>query len=80
MAEHHLICSMSKRGDCFENAAMESWNHNFKVEVIHAEKFTTSAEAKNHVFDYIEVYYNRCRIHSKLQYLSPLNFEAKMLA
>lgn len=78
--EHGLICSMSKRGDCFDNAAMESWNHSFKVEAIHGEKFTTRTEAKNHVFDYIEVYYNRYRLHSKLGYLSPANFEAKIVA
>lgn len=78
--EHGLICSMSKRGDCFDNAAMESWNHSFKVEAIHGEKFTTRAVAKNHVFDYIEVYYNRYRLHSKLGYLSPASFEDKMVA
>jgi len=80
LAHHHLICSMSKRGDCYDNAAMESWNHSFKVEAIHGEKFPTRAKAKNHVFEYIEVYYNRKRLHSKLGYLSPLNFEAKMVA
>lgn len=80
LVEHELTCSMSKRGDCYDNAAMESWNHSFKVEAIHGEKFSTRVEAKNHVFDYIEVYYNRRRLHSKLGYLSPVNFEAKMIA
>ena len=78
--KHHLVCSMSKRGDCYDNAAMESWNHSFKVEAIHGEKLITRAEAKNHVFDYIEVYYNRKRLHSKLGYLSPENFEVKKVA
>ena len=54
---------------------MESWNHSFKVEAIHGEKFLTRADAKNHVFDYIDVYYNRKRPHSKLGYLSPVYFE-----
>lgn len=61
-----LICSMSKKGDCYDNAAMESWNHSFKVEAIHGEYFDTRAQAKSHVFDYIDVYYNRKRLHSKL--------------
>lgn len=47
---------MSKRGYCFDNAAMESWNDSFKVEEIHGEKFITRTETKNHVFDYIEVH------------------------
>jgi putative transposase len=71
---------MSKRGDCYDNAAMESWNHSFKVEAIHGEKFKTHAEAKKHVFDYIEVYYNRKRLHSTLGFLSPESFEVKTLA
>ena len=73
--EHGLICSMSKKGDCFDNAAMESWNHSLKVEAIHGERFKTRDEAKQQVFDYIEVYYNRQRLHSTLGYLSPLRFE-----
>lgn len=75
-----LICSMSKRGDCYDNAAMESWNHSFKVEAIHGEKFVTRVDAKDHVFDYIDVYYNRKRLHSKLGYLSPEHYEAQMVA
>ena len=80
LAENGLICSMSKRGDCYDNAAMESWNHSLKVEAIHGEKLSTRAYAKTHVFDYIEVYYNRKRLHSKLGYLSPESFEGKMVA
>ena len=77
---HGLICSMSKRGDCFDNAAMESWNHSFKVEAIHGEKLTTRALTKNLVFEYIEVYYNRKRLHSTIGYESPESFEIKMVA
>lgn len=80
LAENDFICSMSKRGDCYDNASMESWNHSFKVEAIHGEKFTTRADAKNHVFEYIDVYYNRKRLHSGLGYLSPVHFETQMVA
>ena len=72
---HELICSMSKKGDCYDNAAMESWNHSLKVEAIHGERFKTRDEAKQHVFEYIEVYYNRQRLHSTLGYFSPVRFE-----
>jgi putative transposase len=80
LSKNGFICSMSKRGDCYDNASMESWNHSFKVEAIHGEKFLTRADAKNHVFDYIDVYYNRKRLHSKLGYLSPAYFETQMTA
>lgn len=80
LREHQLLCSMSKKGDCYDNAAMESWNHSFKVEAIHGEKFSTRADAKQHTFEYIEVYYNRVRLHSKLGYVSPEAFEAKKIA
>lgn len=78
--KHQLICSMSKKGDCYDNAAMESWNHSFKVEAVHGERFKTRSEAKYQVFEYIEVYYNRKRLHSKLGYLSPDAFEANKVA
>lgn len=71
---------MSKRGDCYDNAAMESWNHSFKVEAVHGEPFLTRAEAKAHVFEYIDVYYNRERLHSRLGYVSPAYFENQMVA
>ena len=77
---HGIVCSMSKRGDCYDNASMESWNHSFKVEAIHGEKFSTRAIAKNHVFEYIEIYYNRKRLHSMIGYKSPELFEVKMVA
>lgn len=80
LCDHKLICSMSKKGDCYDNAAMESWNHSLKVEAIHGERFDTRAEAKAHVFEYIDVYYNRQRLHSKLGHLSPEAFEAKKVA
>ena len=75
LEEHGLIASMSARGNCYDNAAMESWNHSFKVEAIHGERFVTREHARAHVFEYIEVDYNRDRLHSTLGYLSPEQFE-----
>jgi transposase InsO family protein len=80
LRDNQLLCSMSKKGDCYDNAAMESWNHSLKVEAIHGERFVTREIAKAHVFEYIEVYYNRRRLHSRLGYLSPETFEARRMA
>jgi transposase InsO family protein len=77
---HGLIASMSARGNCYDNAAMESWNHSLKVEAIHGERLDKREQAKAHVFDYIEVYYNRNRLHSTLGYLSPEEFELSHVA
>lgn len=75
-----LICSMSARGDCYDNAAMESWNHSLKVEAVHGERFVTRAQAKSQLFEYVEIYYNRQRLHSSLDYLSPAEFELSHVA
>lgn len=77
---HGLVASMSAKGNCYDNAAMESWNHSLKVEAIHGERFTTREQAKAHVFEYIEVDYNRNRLHSTLDYLSPDEFELSKAA
>ena len=78
--EHGLIASMSAKGNCYDNAAMESWNHSLKVEAIHGERFATREQAAAHVFEYIEVDYNRNRLHSTLGYLSPVQFEQANVA
>jgi putative transposase len=75
LRQHDIICSMSKKGDCYDNAAMESWNHSFKVEAILGEKFATRAQAMADIFDYIEVFYNRQRLHSSLGYVTPQRCE-----
>lgn len=80
LQDNGLVCSMSKKGDCYDNAAMESWNHSLKVEAIHGERFVTRQAAKDQVFEYIEVYYNRKRLHSRLGYLSPEAFELRHVA
>jgi transposase InsO family protein len=77
--KHHLICSMSKKGDCYDNAAMESWNHSFKVEAVHGERFQTRSEAQYQVIESIEVYCNQKRLHSKLGFVSPEAFEVIQL-
>jgi putative transposase len=80
LREYGLICSMSAKGNCYDNAAMESWNHSLKVEAIHGERFATREIAKSAVFDYIEVYYNRQRLHSTLGYQTPEQFELSRVA
>lgn len=58
LERHGLIASMSARGNCYDNAAMEIWNHSLKVEAIHGERFATRTQAKAHMFEYIEVDYS----------------------
>jgi transposase InsO family protein len=77
---HGFLCSMSRKGDCYDNAAMESFFHSLKVEQVNDCRYRTREEAKADVFEYIETYYNRKRRHSGLQYLSPRDFEIQMAA
>ena len=75
LSAHGITCSMSRRGNCYDNAAMESWFSTFKSEL--GERFETHAQAKEQAFDYIEVFYNQKRRHSTLEYLSPAEFERR---
>lgn len=68
------------RRDCYDKAVMESWNHSFKVEATHEEKFVKRTIIKNHVFEYIEIYYNRMRLHLMISYKSSELFEVKKVA
>lgn len=70
---HGITCSMSRRGDCYDNAVMESWFGTLKTEL--GEYFDSPFEAKRQLFDYIEVFYNRQRMHSSIGYVSPAEFE-----
>jgi putative transposase len=72
---HGFVASMSRKGNCYDNAAKESFFHTLKTELVNHEHYRTRAEARASVFDYIEAFYNRQRIHSTLGYLSPSNFE-----
>lgn len=72
--------SMSRKGDCYDNAVMESFFGTLKRELVYHETYRTRAEARLSVFQYIEGFYNRRRRHSSLGYLSPLEFEQAALA
>ena len=75
LAQNEFIGSMSKKGDCWDNAVAESFFHTLKVELIHRNKFRTRDEAKRKIFEYVEMYYNRRRAHSTLGNLSPFEYE-----
>jgi transposase InsO family protein len=70
-----LIASMSRRGNCYDNAAIESFWSTLKLELVYRRGFETRAQARTQIFDYIESFYNRQRIHSALDYCSPVDFE-----
>jgi putative transposase len=75
LADHGITCSMSRRANCWDNAPMESFLASPKKELVHGEDYTTRAEARASLFDYIEVFYNRVRRHSTLGYRSPVEYE-----
>lgn len=80
LTRHELLCSMSAKGNCYDNACAESFFHTMKVEAIHGERFATRAEMRSVVFEYIEIDYNRNRDHSTNGYMSPVEFEALNVA
>jgi putative transposase len=75
MADHGIICSMSRSGNVWDNAAMESFFSSLKTERAARKTYRTRDEAKADVFDYIECFYNPKRRHSTIGYLSPVEFE-----
>jgi putative transposase len=76
LAAHRLIASLSRRANCNDNAFIESFWSSLKYEVVYHRRFATRAEACPAIFDYIEVFYNRTRLHSSLGYTSPVKFES----
>ena len=76
LAKHGLIASMSRKANCYDNAHIESFWSSLKYELMFRKRFATRAEARTAVFDYIESFYNRQRLHSSLGYRSPLDFES----
>lgn len=76
---HGLICSMSRKGQCHDNAVAESFFHTLKNELVFDKLYDTKAEAKQSIFGYIEMFYNRKRRHSYIGYKAPFEYE-KMMA
>jgi putative transposase len=77
LAAHKLVPSMSRKGNCYDNAFIESFWSSLKYEVVYHRRFATRADARSAIFDYIESFYNRTRLHSSLGYISPVTFESK---
>ena len=78
LAAHGCVASMSRKANCYDNAAMESFWSTLKHELVYRRRFATHAEATTAIFDYIEGFYNRTRLHSALGYQSPLDYESSL--
>jgi len=72
---HGFVASMSRKGNCYDNAVKESFYHTLKGELVNHEHYRTRAEARASIFEFIEAFYNRQRLHSTLGYMSPSDFE-----
>jgi len=75
LQQHGALASMSRKANCYDNAAMESFWSTLKLELIYRRQFATRAQAQTEIFAFIEGFYNRTRLHSSLNYLSPVDFE-----
>ena len=75
LRQYGFICSMSSKGDCWDNSPMESFFKTLKTELVYHRHFKSRAEARVEIFEYIEVFYNRLRLHSALGYVTPEEFE-----
>jgi putative transposase len=78
LADHGIACSMSRTGDCYDNAMIESLWGSLKTEWTHHELYPTRQDARRSVFEYLEIFYNRQRRHSAIGYQSPEAFEARL--
>jgi putative transposase len=78
LQDHGLQASMSRKACCYDNAAMESFWSSLKNELVHRCAYQTRAQARQSIFEWIEVYYNRVRLHSSLDYKSPVDFENQL--
>jgi transposase InsO family protein len=74
-----IVCSMSRKGNCWDNAPVESFFATLKKELVHRQTYQTREQARVSLFHYIEVFYNRKRRHSALGYLSPYDYELSLL-
>ena len=77
LSEHQIQCSMSRPGNCYDNAVAESFFGTIKSELVHRRRYRTREEARTSIFEWIECWYNRRRRHSSLGYQSPEAFEAQ---
>ena len=77
LADHGLLASMSRKGNCYDNAFIESFWSSLKYELVYHHRFASRADARAAIFDYIETFYNRSRLHSSLGYVSPIVFESQ---
>jgi len=75
LAQAGLVASMSRKGNCYDNATMESFWSTLKLELVYRRDFVTRSQARTQIFDYIESFYNRQRTHSALHFQSPVDFE-----
>lgn len=78
LKSNDITCSMSRKGNCYDNAAMESFFGTLKQELVHHECYTSREQAKASIFEYIEIFYNQQRKHSAINYLAPMVFEQQM--
>jgi len=78
LAQHGLLASMARKGNCYDNAFIESFWSSLKYELVYHHRFATLTEARTAIFNYIEAFYNRTRLHSSLDYQSPITFESKV--
>lgn len=78
LESHHALASMSRRGNCYDNARAEAFFSTLKLEFVYRHRFATRAIAQRAVFEWIEAFYNRRRRHSTLGYLSPIDFENQL--
>ena len=77
LTTHGITASMSRKGNCWDNACVESFFGTLKRELVYHRHYATRAEAKQDIFEYIEVFYNRTRRHSTLGYHSPVEYESR---
>jgi len=80
LAKHSMVASMSRRGDCWDNAVAESFFATLKTELVADAKWPTRQAAQRDLFEYIEVWYNRQRLHASLGYRTPAEYEVALLS